>query len=47
MSQEAELYLGGGEDQALDQLWLCEHLNLLYDPRAPVQQGHFVDPSGL
>lgn len=40
-------YLGGGKDDAFDQLRLCEDLNLLNDPSTPFGQNHFVKKSSL
>lgn len=42
-----EVYLGGGEDDAFDQLRLREDLNLLNDLRPPIKQNHFVEESRL
>lgn len=42
-----EVYLGGGEDDASDQLRLCEDLNLLNDLHTPIQQNQFVEESRL
>lgn len=46
-SMNCAVYLGGGEDHALDRLRLGKELNLLDDPRTLIKQNHFVEKSRL
>lgn len=41
------VYLGRGQDDAVDQLRLCGHLNLLNDLCPPIKQNHSVEESRL